>query len=291
MPFPEHGVVRLVTRPNVSHVLMRHLRVERHGGPGPVDASAIHLVNTQQIELQLAEALRSNALAVRYRGQLLTRLVAREMALVLSLYQTKPLGAPLRRHSAFSNCSLHIQRLATEVAALGALTSATTFLRGGPPTGIAHFDGLPASLQQFYGGFGHARPDLRFAYPNNVIAGESRGRSQRPPLSVLANGEQRRRLGDLRDWQGTHNDNVTMAWSWIQEHHTQVDYFEFDSSGPPAVPRPAIEAAAAAEFGVGAESLWRPGAVSRRRPRFWNVRRPTLSRGTSSQRQPSRRLD
>ncbi len=182
---------------------------------------------SRRLELNLAEVLRTNALAVPYRGRLLMPLVQREMALVLSLFGRTPPGQPLRRHDAFDGSSLHIRRFACEAAALGMLTAV---VRDCEPslTDVAHFEALSGQLRELYPA-GRVRPDLRFAGASGVLAGGSRGRSQspvrRPPAAV-----QLRRLDQLLAWSRRPGcDEVCMAWSWIEQDRSTIDFFRFES--------------------------------------------------------------
>lgn len=115
--------------------------------PGiPIEPNDVQIVDSGAMELNLADVLRVNALAVPYRGHLLAELVQREMALVMSLFGHTPPGVPLRRHRAFDGSSSHIRRFATEVLALGALTAV---VRDDEPklSEVAHFDALPPEFQ------------------------------------------------------------------------------------------------------------------------------------------------
>lgn len=79
------------------------------------------------------------------------------------------------------------------------------------------------------------RPDLRFGGQGAVLAGESRGRSKPPPQNVLTATAQRNRLDQLLSWSRRPGcDPVSMAWTWMQENRTTIDYFRFtkDTSAP-----------------------------------------------------------
>lgn len=202
--------------------------------PGiPIEPNDVQIVDSGAMELNLADVLRVNALAVPYRGHLLAELVQREMALVMSLFGHTPPGVPLRRHRAFDGSSSHIRRFATEVLALGALTAV---VRDDEPklSDVAHFDALPPEFQGVYPSNG-TRPDLRFGGQGAVLAGESRGRSKPPPQHVLTATAQRKRLDQLLSWSRRPGcDPVSMAWTWMQENRTTIDFFRFteDTSAP-----------------------------------------------------------
>lgn len=218
----------------MAQVRIRRFEVSPPGPGRQISARHIDLVGEGQFELNLAEVLRINALAVPYRGRLLMRLVRREMALVMSLFGQTPPGQPLTRHEAFDGSSLHIRRFATEVLALGALTA---LIRDAHPklSDVAHFDALSPDLQAAYPN-GGTRPDLRFAGAESILAGESRGRSHKPPVRSLTSPPQRRRLEELLAWSRQPGcDPVCMAWSWMQSDETMIDFFRFaiDTSAPP----------------------------------------------------------
>jgi hypothetical protein len=191
-----------------------------------IDHSDIHLRQDMSLEVNIAEVLQRNALAIPYRGRLLMRLVGRELALVLSLFGRTPPGSALTRHDAYDSASLHVRRFASEVFALGGLT-AVVGAKDASLSDVAHFDALPAALREQYPKSG-VRPDLRFASSTRVLAGESRGRSRAMPVWHLTAPDQRRRLDELLEWSRRPGcDPVCMAWSWMQNHHTTIDFFTF----------------------------------------------------------------
>ncbi|MET9020019.1 hypothetical protein ABZV93_08575 [Actinopolymorpha sp. NPDC004070] len=189
------------------------------------------------LEVSLAATIRSNALAVPYGGHKLMRLVTRELALVLSLFDRDRVGEPLTRHAAFADSSSHIRRFTTEVVALGALTAAVEKVHG-PVSGVAHLDALPADLAHIYAGGGRrVRPEFRFALPERVVAGECHGRDAREPQRALVAALERRRLGELLTWsRAQRTDQLCMAWTWAQPKATTVDLFSFPAPTPAATP-------------------------------------------------------
>lgn len=187
------------------------------------------------LELNLAAMLRQNALAVPYRGPLLMKLVNREMALVVSMFGRTPPGTRLIRHEAFESSSSHIRRFTTEVFALGGLTACVERvdkpIPEPPPSGplaVAHFDTLPEALKAAYPSRG-VRPDLRFARGDYIIAGEARGRNKPVPRNKLITREEIDRLNQLLTWSRQPGcDPVCMAWSWMQQSSTVIDFFRFE---------------------------------------------------------------
>jgi hypothetical protein len=189
---------------------------------GGVTNADVALFFIEKFELDMANAMRENALAVPYRGPLLMRLVQRELALVLSLFHHAPPGQPLTRHPAYSSSSLHIRRLTTEVMALGILNAVVTDRFG--HADIAHYDVLPPALSGTYPN--GIRPDLRFAQAGQVLAGESRGRNGRQPIRVEYTVDQLRRLNELVNWSRHPDcDPVCMAWSWMDDKEIVTDFF------------------------------------------------------------------
>ena len=191
------------------------------------------------MEVSLAATIRANALAVPYGGHKLMRLVTRELALVLTLFNRDRVGDPLTRHAAFADSSSHIRRFTTEVVALGALAAAVEKVHG-TARGIAHLDALPADLQRLYAGGGkRIRPEFRFALPAQVVAGECHGRDAREPQKAPTAALERRRLGELLGWaRSQRTDQLCMAWTWIQPESTTVDLFSFPApDAAPASPR------------------------------------------------------
>ncbi|MFD2082782.1 hypothetical protein SAMN05421678_118126 [Actinopolymorpha cephalotaxi] len=233
-----------------------------------IRADDITLRSEDLLEVSLAATIRNNALAVPYGGHKLMRLVTRELALVLSLFERDRVGEPLTRHAAFADSSSHIRRFTTEVVALGALAAAVDKVHGAT-RGIAHLDALPADLQSLYAGGGRRiRPEFRFALPARVVAGECHGRDAREPQRALVAALERKRLGELLTWsRAQRTDQLCMAWTWVQSAGTTVDLFSFPSPGPaPSSPRRLAELRRAltahpAELFEGSPSLSQEVAV------------------------------
>ncbi|MGW5360252.1 hypothetical protein [Actinopolymorpha pittospori] len=214
-------------------VRFRHFDVTPRDRARSIRPEDITLRCDQPLEVSLAATIRHNALAVRYRGPKLMRLVTRELALAMTLFDRDRVGAPVTRNSAFAECSSHIRRFTTEVVGLGTLTAAVERIHGRAGH-VAHFDALPANLQQLYAGGGRGiRPDLRFALPGMVVAGEARGRDAPAPKNTLTTAIQRRRLTELLTWsRSQRTDQVCMGWTWVQPTGTTVDFFSFPSPAP-----------------------------------------------------------
>lgn len=186
-------------------------------------------LGARNLEVDLADVILTNALAIPYRGQLLMRLVQRELALVMSLFHHSPPGHPLTRHPAYEGSSSHVRRFATEVAALGILNAVVTDRLGSAK--VANFDALPLRLRRLYPS--GTRPDLRFARDGQVLAGESRGRSRVGPALSPYRPEELRRLNELVEWTRQPNcDPVCMTWSWMQWWGTRTNFFYEDPLRP-----------------------------------------------------------
>ncbi|MBB2940630.1 hypothetical protein FB565_000334 [Actinoplanes lutulentus] len=211
----------------MAQVSVRKFKVLAPPGGTKIQPQDVIPTGNVQMELNLAEVIQRNALAIPYRGRLLMRLVNREMALVLSLFGRTPPGFPLTRHDAFDSASLHVRRFVSEVFALGGLTAVVN-RDNEALQDVAHFDALPQHLRQLYPNAG-VRPDLRFAdAESTVLAGESRGRSRGRPLTAMTSAAQRHRLDQLLAWSRQPGcDPVCMAWSWIEQQQTEIDFFKF----------------------------------------------------------------
>jgi len=207
----------------VTLITLRRFHVVAPPPGVPITNADISHAGSFAVELPLALALRQNAYAVPRRGLPTYALVRHEMELVLTVFPQSTPGTPLRRDPLYDASASHIRRFAIEALGLGALTRAMQHIHG-PVTDLAHFDVLPAALQQVYPRNG-IRPDLRFDYGCGVVAGESRGRSQTP--SATPRSEQRIRLDQLLAWSRQPGcDPVAMAWTWVQPTGTTVDLFE-----------------------------------------------------------------
>lgn len=261
----------------MAQVSVRSFEVTTPPVDTPIHPQDVALTDNSQMELNLAEVIQKNALAIPYRGRLLMRLVNREMALVLSLFGRTPPGSLLTRHDAFNSASLHVRRFVSEVFALGGLTAVVN-RDNETLQDVAHFDALPQHLRQLYP-TGGVRPDLRFADADlTVLAGESKGRSGGRPITMMTSAAQRRRLDQLLDWSRRPGcDPVCMAWSWIEQHQTEIDFFKFaedtadEPMGESAVQRLEDLTHAAPQFAIR-----QPGPGSPRRERERRVKREII---------------
>jgi len=164
------------------------------------------LPGTRQLPVALGDVLNLNAVRepIRYST---------------TLYELRLLGSylhadgPLRVDAgAFGSSTGHIQRFVSESIGLGLLAAVVRSTRQAaevlPPAGYPKAG---------------VRPDLLFALPNSVLAGEARGRSQKPPRKP--GPDQHQRLAELLPWTGKYGHDLVMSWAWIGQDGITVDLF------------------------------------------------------------------
>lgn len=180
-------------------------------------------------DINLAEVIRTNALAVPADRNLTYSVFLHELQILLSFLKDQA-GTPLSlRHDEFGASSGHIKRLVSESLGLGMLTAATERHHRWQlnPNDMANFDVLPAKLAIQYPGVG-IRPDLLFDFSSQghdmQLAGEARGRSSvRPSKPTKA---QLKRLNEIVAWSGWNGLHpVTMTYTFTWDFNVQVDLF------------------------------------------------------------------
>jgi hypothetical protein len=200
--------------------------IHDYGGLSPV-VTIDQQVSVFPINVRIATLARTNALATPISGPLRYETRQHELRLLLS-YLDDPRSALLTlRRPAFQASALHIRRFVSESAGLGFLTGVTEIVLGWRRSHrrLANFDVLPPHLARKYPSQG-VRPDLLFSPTTAPLAGEARGRSSRPSLSVVTS--QHRRLDELVAWSQRHGDHpIVMSWAWITEDGVTVDLFDF----------------------------------------------------------------
>jgi Restriction endonuclease len=108
-----------------------------------------------------------------------------------------------------------------------------------------NFDVLPTVLAGSYANRG-TRPDLLFALPIFRLAGEARGRSQRPSATVLKS--QRDWLNQLLPWSEYHESHpLVMTWAYLTKEGATVDLFVPEQTYPASTTRLANKTAKVAE--------------------------------------------
>lgn len=201
------------------------------GNSGDLEVAEIWLAEEDTWDINLAEVVKVNGLAVPADRDLTYRVMQHELRLLLSFLVDKP-GSPLTlRRDDFRASSGHVKRFISESFGLGMLTAAVErHHRWKPKDGDLHnFDVLPTKVAAQYPGSG-IRPDLLFDFAGQGqekrLAGEARGRSSPRPVR-FASKNQRDRLADIVAWSGVNDLHpVTMTYAYTGAANAQVDLFE-----------------------------------------------------------------
>jgi hypothetical protein len=221
----------------MGFVDVRRFEVATHvSGPGKLDVAGIWLADEDTWDVDLAEVVKVNGLAVPADRKLTYRVIRHELRLLLSFLVDAP-GSPLTiRHSDFRASSAHVQRFISESFGLGMLTAAAErhhrWKLGG--NGLYNFDVLPAKVAAQYPGAG-IRPDLLFDFTEQGqekrLAGEARGRGSARPV-YSASKDQRDRLATIVAWSGANGLHpVTMTYAYTGSVNAQLDLFDINVSG------------------------------------------------------------
>lgn len=185
-----------------------------------------------ELEVQLADVIRVNALAIPVKGAVNYRVLRSELRLLLSFLMDRP-GRPLTmRADDFKASAGHVKRFITESFGMGMLTAAVQSHYGWQPSerSLANFDVLPTRLADIYPSSG-VRPDLLFDFNEGEerwrLAGEARGRSAKRHQGTAISAAQRNRLEEIVAWSGrNHQHRVTMTWAYSGSDQVQVDLFD-----------------------------------------------------------------
>jgi hypothetical protein len=221
---------------------VRRFDVTTHfGDRGDLEVARIWFADEDTWEIDLAEVVQVNALAVPADRALTYRVLQHEVRLLLSFLVDQP-GNPLTlRHTDFRASSGHVKRFVSESFGLGMLTAAAEHhhqwkLNDGS---LHNFDVLPAKVAAQYPGSG-IRPDLLFDFTydghEKRLAGEARGRSSFRPVH-FANKDQRDRLADIVAWSGLnslHPVTMTYTYTYTGAANAQVDLFDITLPDHPA---------------------------------------------------------
>jgi hypothetical protein len=201
------------------------------GSSGELQVADIWLADEDTWDIDLAEVVKVNALAVPADRKLTYRVTQHELRLLLSFLVDQP-GSPLTlRHADFQASSGHVKRFISESFGLGMLTAAAEhhhrWLLNG--SNLRNFDVLPANVAAQYPGSG-IRPDLLFDFTDQGqekrLAGEARGRSSARPV-YPASKDQRDRLADIVAWSGVNDLHpVTMTYAYTGAASAEVDLFD-----------------------------------------------------------------
>lgn len=200
------------------------------GDSGELEVADIWLADEGTWDIDLAEVVKVNALAVPADRELTYRVMQHELRLLLSFLVDEP-GSPLTlRHADFRASSGHVKRFISESFGLEMLTAdAERHHRWKTDSDLYNFDVLPAKIASQYSSSG-IRPDLLLEFTDQGqamrLAGEARGRSSVRPVH-FANKDQRRRLADVVAWSGVNELHpVTMTYTYTGSANAQVDLFE-----------------------------------------------------------------
>jgi len=168
---------------------VRRFDVATHFGTrsGELEVVNIQLADQDTWDINLAEVVKVNGLAVPADRKLTYRVIQHELRLLLSFLIDAP-GRPLSlRHADFRASSGHVKRFISESLGLGMLTAAAERHHGWKlnSSNLHNFDVLPVGVAAEYSGSG-IRPDLLFQFTglghDNRLAGEARGRSSARPV-------------------------------------------------------------------------------------------------------------
>jgi hypothetical protein len=201
------------------------------GDSGDLEVADIWLADEDTWDIDLAEVVKVNALAVPADRKLTYRVMQHELRLLLSFLVDQP-GSPLTlRHADFRASSGHVKRFISESFGLGMLTAAAERHHRWKlnDSDLHNFDVLPAKVAAQYQGSG-IRPDLLFDFTDQGhekrLAGEARGRSSARPVHFASKG-QRDRLADIVAWSGVNDLHpVTMTYAFTGAATAQVDLFD-----------------------------------------------------------------
>ncbi|HEY1915435.1 MAG TPA: hypothetical protein VGH27_07655 [Streptosporangiaceae bacterium] len=135
------------------------------GGSGELEVAGIGLADEGTWDIDLAEVVKVNSLAVPADRRLTYRVMQHELRLLLSFLIDMP-GSPLTlRHADFRASSAHVKRFISESFGLGMLTAAAEGHHRWKlnDSDLHNFDVLPAKVATQYQSSG-IRPDLLFEF-------------------------------------------------------------------------------------------------------------------------------
>lgn len=213
---------------------IRRFGVATHiDGPRELVVGDVWLADEDEWEVDLAEVVKVNALAVPARRSLTYQVMQNELRLLLSFLSDQP-GVPLSmRHREFGASTRHIKGFVSESFGLGMLTAAVErYYRWKlSDSDLANFDVLPAKFASLYPASG-VRPDLLFDFSSQGnegrLAGEARGRSTVRPKGI--GSRQWDRLTEIVAWSGRNDFHlVTMTCAYSGSEQVQVDLFDIQA--------------------------------------------------------------
>lgn len=211
---------------------VRRFDVTTNFGPGgELEVRHIGIAGQHKWNINLAELVKVNALAVPADRPVTYRVMKHELRLLLSFLADNPRGSLVLRDTAFAGSSGHVKRFVSESLGLGMLTAAAEHHHRWnlKSSDLYNFDVLPANVASLYSGSG-VRPDLLFDFTHqgqeHRLAGEARGRlSYSRPVSTTK--DQRNRLAQIVAWSGANGLHpVTMTYTYPGTTSVQVDLFD-----------------------------------------------------------------
>ena len=202
------------------------------GSRGELEVADIQLADADMWDINLAEVVKVNGLAVPADRKLTYRVLRHELRLLLS-FLVEAQGEPLSlRRADFRASSAHVKRFISESFGLGMLTAAVERHHGWKlnDRDLYNFDVLPVGIASQYPGSG-IRPDLLFYFTGpedeHRLAGEARGRSSARPMLSPTSKDQRDRLADIVAWSGANGLHpVTMTYAYTGAAIAQIDLFD-----------------------------------------------------------------
>lgn len=235
-----HQRLRVIGELPLGVIDVRRFDVATHfARGGDLEVTSIWLSGEDTWDIDLAEVVKVNALAVPADRELTYQVMQHELRLLLSFLVDEP-GNPLSlRHTEFYASSAHVKRFISESFGLGMLSAAAERHHRWKlsDSDLHHFDVLPANVIDQYSSSG-IRPDLLFDFADQGqvrhLAGEARGRSSVRPVYPVSK-EQRDRLASIVAWSGWNDLHpVTMTYAYTGAANAQVDLFVVTGPGDKA---------------------------------------------------------
>jgi hypothetical protein len=220
----------------VGLIDVRRFVVTTHrDGPSRLIVGDVWPDHEDEWDINLAEVVKVNALAVPAKRSLTHKVMEHELRLLLSFLSDSP-GAPVSvRRRELKASSGHIKSFVSESFGLGMLTAAVErhYRWHLSQRDLANFDVLPTRLKSKYPKSG-TRLDLLFDFTSQGedrrLAGEARGRSGRRPKQL--GSAQRERLDQVVAWSGRNDFHpVTMTWAYSGAERVQVDLYDIQAPG------------------------------------------------------------
>lgn len=219
--------------PTMGVIDIRRFKVDTNfGESGELEVANIAPPDEDTWDIDLAEVVKVNALAVPADRELTYRVMQHELRILLSFLVDEP-GRPLAlRRSEFRASSGHVKRFISESFGMGMLTAAVErhYRWKLNDSDLHNFDVMSAKVADQYSSSG-VRPDLLFDFTDQGrvkrLAGEARGRSSVRPVRRYTSKDQEDRLDEIVAWSGVNDLHpVTMTYAYTGAAMAQVDLFD-----------------------------------------------------------------